>query len=306
MRLAVAFTVLASLVTAPQMGAQAPGPVAVGAQWEQVTRVSVTVPTTQHLANTFTLRSSPLNKKLLEDLRNLHTNDTRLQLWFSVPNQAVPELKEPTATETFWNFKYIDPVVIDFFANTTGLHHVNIGTIPRWMFNVPEIALPSDPGGTSYQYAEGTKGELLKDPSGKQFAEYQARIFQWYTQGGFTDEIGRYHKSGHHFNIDFWGVLNEPSFENHISPEEYTRIYDQVAIAIHKIDPDVEFFGPEIVGVPFVIPFATYYLNPKNHDPAAPPVKWFSLHNYVMSTNNPDDWQAAYFTGPAKEIGDTA
>ena len=62
---------------------------------------SETVPTTQHLASAYTLRSNPLNKPLLKALRDLHTNDTRLQLWFTVPLQAVAELKEPTATEHF-------------------------------------------------------------------------------------------------------------------------------------------------------------------------------------------------------------
>jgi hypothetical protein len=302
------FTAFAALTAA---SALAQGPVAIGdtvtvsAKWDKVLRVSETVPTTQHLANAFTLRSSPLNKPLLQALRDLHTNDTRLQLWFSVPNQVVAEIKEPTATETFWDFKYMDPVVIDFFNNTSGVHHINIGTIPRWMFNVPPVEVPTDPAASFYPYTKDTTGDLLKDPTGKQFADFQARIFQWYTQGGFTDEISKYHKSGYHFKIDIWGVLNEPSIENHISVEEYTVIFDAVATAIHKIDPNVQFMGPEIVGAAYVLPFARYFLNPKNHDPAAPPVQWFSFHNYVMSTNDPRAWQAAFFTAPldAKDFG---
>ncbi len=278
----------------------------IAAQWDHVTRTSVTVPTTQHLANAFTVRSSTLNKRLLADLRDLHTDDTRLQLWFSVPLQAIPELRAPTATQAFWDFTYVDPVVEDFFANTEGKRHINVGTIPRWMFNVPAIQLPTNPTGSSYQYAEGTKGDLLKDPTGRQFGEYQARIVAWYTQGGFTDELGKFHKSPYHHKIDYWGVMNEPSLENHLTPEQYTRLYDQTVIAIRKIDPHMEFFGPEIVGASYVIPFATYFLNPKNHDPAALPIKWFSMHNYILSDNNPADWQKAYFTGPADQFGDTA
>jgi len=132
------------------------------------------------------------------------------------------ELKEPTSTATFWNFKYMDPVVIDYFANTSGQHHVNIGTIPRWMFRVPEVKVPTDPAATFYSYTEGTSGDKLKDPTGKQFAEYQARIYEWYTKGGFTDEIGRYHKSGYHFKIDYWGILNEPDLKT-ISTSSNTR-----------------------------------------------------------------------------------
>jgi len=304
MRVVSLIAISAALIAVP-LSAQSTQPagdsVTVGAKWDNVVRTSETVPTTQHLANAFTLRSSPLNKQLLEDLRDLHTNDTRLQLWFSVPNQVVAELKEPTATETFWDFKYMDPVVIDFFKNTSGRRHVNIGTIPRWMFKVPPVDVPTDPAASFYPYTKDTTGDLLKDPTGKQFADFQARIFQWYTQGGFTDEIGRYHKSGYHFKIDYWGVLNEPSLENHISVEEYTAIFDAVATAIHKIDPNVQFMGPEIVGAQYVLPFARYFLNPKNHNPSAPPVQWFSFHNYVMSTNDPKAWQAAFFTAPLDE-----
>ncbi|HZC42564.1 MAG TPA: hypothetical protein VE195_00215 [Acidobacteriaceae bacterium] len=268
----------------------------VSADWNGTTRISETVPTTQHLASAYTLRSNPLNKPLLKALRDLHTNDTRLQLWFTVPRQAVAELKEPTATETFWNFQYIDPLFSDFFANTSGQRHVNVGTIPRWMFNVPDIKIPSDPGASFHPYTDGTTGALLKDPTGKQFADYQVRIYEWYTKGGFTDEIGKYHKSGHHYKITYWGILNEPDFENRITVEQYTKIYDAVATAIHKVDPNVQFFGPEVSGAE--VPWARYFLNPKSHDPNALPVKFFAFHNYVDAPNDPSTWQSRYFTGP--------
>jgi hypothetical protein len=299
MRVLILFAISAALVAAPSStaSAQAAGDsVAVSAKWDNVVKVSETVPTTQHLANALTLRSNPLNRRLLKALRDLHTNDTRLQLWYSVPNQVVAELKEPTATETFWDFKYMDPVVIDFFANTTGVHHINIGTIPRWMFKVPPADIPSDPAASYYLYTQGTTGELLKDTTGKQFADFQTRIYQWYTQGGFIDEIGKYHKSGYHFKIDYWGILNEPDFENNLTVEQYTRIWDSVAEAIHKIDPSVQFVGPEISGAE--VSWARYFLNPKNHNPSAPPVQFFSLHNYVSSNNDPQTWQAKYFTAP--------
>ena len=297
MRIIILFAISSAMIAVPAVttGAQTAGnSVEVSAKWDNVTRVSVTVPTTQNLASALTLRSNPLNKPLLKALRDLHTNDTRLQLWYSVPNQVVAELKEPTATETFWDFKYMDPVVVDFFANTTGVHHINIGTIPRWMFKVAPASIPSDPAASYYPYTDGTTGDLMKDPSGKQFAEFQARIYQWYTQGGFTDEIGKYHSSGHHFKIDYWGILNEPDFENKLTVEQYTRIWDSVAEAIHKINPNVQFFGPEVSGAE--VTWARYFLNPKNHDPSAPPVQFFSLHNYVSSTNDPQTWQAKFFT----------
>jgi hypothetical protein len=305
-RQGILFALLAAMAAIPALAAPPAenGSASVTAQWTNIERVSDTVPTTQILAHAFTMRSNPLHDPLFRALRNLHTNDTRLQFWFSVTNLALPELKEPTATETFWNFKYMDELVADYYANTSGRHHINMGTIPRWMFKVPPVTIPSDPAASFYAYTDGTRGDLLKDPSGKQFADYQVRLFEWYTKGGFTDELGKYHKSGHYYKIDYWGVLNEPDFENKITVEQYTRIYDAVTTAIHKIDPEVQFFGPEVSGAE--VSWAKYFLNPKNHSPEAPPVAWFSFHNYVNAPNDPSTWHAKYFTDPASGPTDGA
>jgi Glycosyl hydrolases family 39 len=279
-------------------------PATVTTRWDDVTAVSATVPTTQILAHAYTLRSSPIHDALFKALEDLHTNDTRLQSWYSVTRQAVLEIKEPTATETFWDFQYADPLVEDYYAHTSGRHHLNFTTIPRWMFKVPAKEVPDDPTASFYPYTDDTRGDLLKDPSGRQIAEYQARIFQWYTKGGFRDELGKFHKSGHHYGIDYWDVLNEPDFENKITVEQYTKIYDAVTEAIHKIDPSVQLFGPEVSGAE--VPWARYFLNPKNHKPRSLPVNWFTFHNYVNAPNDPSTWHAKYFTDPARSATDGA
>lgn len=38
-----------------------------------------------------------------------------------------------------------------------------------------------------------------RDPSGLQAGRYFSRILGWYTKGGFTDELGVLHRSGHHY-----------------------------------------------------------------------------------------------------------
>jgi hypothetical protein len=272
----------------------------ISVKWGDVKGESKTVPTTQILAHANTLRTNRMHDPEFKALENLKTNDTRAQAWYSIPVQAVPELKAPTDKETFWNFKYLDDLMEDFYAHTSGRHHVNVGTVPRWMFNVPTMDVPSDPSVSFYHYTnDGTRGDLLKDPTGKQFAEYQARIYQWFTQGGFTDELGEYHKSGHHYKIDTWGVMNETTLENKISVEQYTKLYDAVVKAIHKIDPQVEFYGPEVAMSE--IPWARFFLDPKNHDPEAlPMLKWFSFHNYVNSGNDSSKWHVAFFTAEPK------
>jgi hypothetical protein len=290
------FAAAAACAGGPLAAQSATDSATVSARWTQIERASDTVPTTQILAHRFTLRTDPHHDALFRALKNLHTNDTRLQFWFSVTRCALPELKEPTATETFWDFSCMDDLVTDYYANTAGRHHINIGSIPRWMFNVPPLEVPSDPGASFYAYTDGTRGDLLKDPSGRQFAEYQARIYEWYTKGGFTDELGKYHRSGHHYKIDYWGVENEPDFENRITVEQYTKLYDAVTLAIHKIDPSVHFFAPEVSGAE--IPWAEYFLNPKNHNPDALPIEYFAFHNYVNAPNDPSTWHAKFFTDP--------
>lgn len=66
MRRGTLFANLAVLITAPSvaLAAQASAkPVQVITNWQMVERVSETVPTTQHLANAFTLRSSCSNNR---------------------------------------------------------------------------------------------------------------------------------------------------------------------------------------------------------------------------------------------------
>ncbi|EQD49648.1 hypothetical protein B1B_11523, partial [mine drainage metagenome] len=109
----------------------------------------------------------------------------------------------------------IDPMTEDFMSATAG-HSVilNFSTIPQWMFKTPKpISYPSDPDQVDWNYGQGTE---LRDPSMKELGGYYARLVSWYTQGGFTDELGVFHKSNYHYTIPYWEVLNEVNGEkNH-------------------------------------------------------------------------------------------
>ncbi|HET6170456.1 MAG TPA: hypothetical protein VFE01_09770, partial [Terracidiphilus sp.] len=141
--------VLLAAMAAPAFAAEH-STASVKVSWSDITRVSDTVPTTQMLNHKYSLRDSSVHDAFWAALKDLKTEDTRLQLWFSITNTAVPELKAPTATETFWNFTYMDQLMADFYANTSGRHHINMGTIPRWMFNVPTLELPTEAGASFY------------------------------------------------------------------------------------------------------------------------------------------------------------
>ena len=117
----------------------------------------------------------------------------------------------------------------------------------------------------------------------KELADYYARLVSWYTQGGFTDEYGKRHESGHHFNFAYWEVLNEVEFEHKMSPETYTRLYDAVVEAMQKVQPELRFVGMALA-LPAESPqFFEYFLNPKNHK-AGIPLEWISYHFYAIPT----------------------
>lgn len=103
-----------------------------------------------------------------------------------------------------------------------------------------KVYYPDDPNEEIWSYSHGKK---LRDLSGKQLADYYARLVQWYSRGGFTDELGQKHASPHHYKFDYWEVFNEPEFEHNVSPEDYTKRYDAIVTQIKKVEPQIKFVG---------------------------------------------------------------
>jgi hypothetical protein len=117
---------------------------------------------------------------------------------------------------------------------------INFITTPSWMFKLKEpIPYPANPNEFSWGYGYG--GKELRDSTMNELTGYFTRIVSWYTNGGFTDELGRYHYSGHHYKIPYWEVFNEPDAERGHSPESYTKQYDAIVTAIRKVSPDTKF-----------------------------------------------------------------
>lgn len=245
--------------------------------WDHVMSQSKTTPTLQVVVNPMLKRGSAIHDNSFQALRNLGADYVRFVPWFPYPHAAVAELKPPTKDATFWDFSQVDPIVADFMKATHS-HSVimNFSTIPVWMFKTAHpVEVPSDPDKVFWAYNKGTK---FRDTTLKEVTDYFVRLFSWYTQGGFTDELGRYHKSGHHYQFQYWEVLNEPDLEHHISAELYTRIYDAVVTALKKISPQTKFVGLALAyeNDPG---YFEYFLNPENHKPGVP-LDWISYHFY--------------------------
>jgi hypothetical protein len=258
----------------------------VSVNWNKVERISNTTPTLQVVVNPPLRRGSTIHDRAFQALRNLQADYVRYVPWFPYPKLAVAELQPPTVNHTFWDFSPIDPMTLDFLGATAG-HSVilNFSTIPEWMFNTHgPVEYPSDVNEVAWNYEQGTE---LRDPSMKEVGDYYARLVSWYTQGGFTDELGQRHESGHHYKIDYWEILNEPEYEHAITPQTYTRLYDAVLMSIRRVAPQMKFVGMSLATPSKSPEFFEYFLDPRNHQPGIP-LDAISYHFYAKPTADQD------------------
>jgi hypothetical protein len=186
-------------------------------------------------------------------------------------------------------------MTIDFLNATKG-HPVmlNFSTIPAWMFKTDKpVEYPKDPDQVVWNYTQGTE---LRDPSMKELGDYYARLVSWYVNGGFTDELGKRHESGHRFKIDYWEVFNEPDLEHQTTPEQYTARYDAVVSAIRNVAPGIKFVGISVAFPSAAPQYFEHFLNPKNHKPGVP-LDMISYHFYANPTEDqtPEIHQFTFF-----------
>jgi hypothetical protein len=268
--------------------------------WQTITGVSRTTLTTHLWTAPPLRRGSPIHDKAFRALRDLRADLVRFLPWFSHPRVSVPELYPPNETETFWDFELLDPFVEDFMAAAEGRPLVaNFATIPAWMFTTA-VKVPDDPDEIVWDYERGTE---LRDPTCAEVAEYFYRVASWYIAGGFTDELGRWHESGHNFRFDYWEVLCEPDLRG-MPPAVYTRLYDAVVERLRPLDPQMKFIGLSVTTMCRQPEYFWSFLDPANHADVIP-LDAFSYHFYAMPEivnpyspqGNPpfDHWRDAFF-----------
>jgi hypothetical protein len=252
-----------------------------------------TVPTLQAVINPMLQRGSPIHDAALEDLRKLGADYVRYAFWFPYPKMAVAELRPPEANQTYWDFKYMDPLVDDFLRVSKGHPSVfSFSTIPQWMFVTPKpVVYPEDPTQVFWDYTQGTQLTNVQA-----LADYYARLASWYTQGGFTDELGKYHASGHHFDIGYWEVFNEIDGEHDTRPEQYVERYDAITEAILKVAPKMKFVALALSSPSLFPRTFSYFLDATNHKPGVP-LDCISFHFYATPSGDQtlEDWQYTFF-----------
>jgi hypothetical protein len=272
--------------------AQSGAPPVLTVDWNNTIATTRTTITLQVVENPPLRRGSPIHDAAWANLAALHTEMTRLALWYPYPRMAVAELLPPTPTQTSWDFSAIDPIVEDFFAATSNRTSVfTMSTIPTWMFQQADPGpVPPSPDEAVWNYESG---DALRDPSGREVADYFSRVACWYTSGGFIDELGHHHASAYHFPIAWWEVLNEPEYEHAFDIRTYTALYDRIVAAVHAVTPATRFVGMSLAE-PTKSPQAfEYFLNPANHVPGTP-LDAISYHFYADAEPGESDATQSY------------
>ena len=283
----------------PASAQQTTSPPRLSVDWSKTLRTSVSTPTLQVVVNPKLRPDEIVRKMAYASLRDLDPEYARYVPWFPYPRMAVAELQPPTADKTSWDFGLVDPPAVDFFEATKGRNgYINFSTIPAWMFKTPKpVPVPSDPNMADWDYNQGTE---LVDPSGAQLGGYYRRIASWYTQGGFTDERGVVHKSGHHYELPLYEVLNEVEAEHSMTPAQYAQRYDAIVGGIRAVSPKTQFMGLALADPRGHPEFFEYFLNRANHKSGIP-LDWISYHFYAVPEKGEtiNEWQYTFFSQAA-------
>src|SRR5690606_40451201 len=255
-------------------------PTTLHVDWDVATGRSHTTLTTHLWTAPQLRRDSPIHDKAFEALRDLRVDLARFLPWFSHPRLAVPELTPPSGDTTSWNFELLDPLVEDFMAAAEGRPVVaNFATIPTWMFVTPEpVPVSDDPDEIHWDYEQGTE---LRDPTCTEVADYFHRLASWYIAGGFTDELGVWHESGHRYRFAYWEVLCEPAVGHRLWPEPYTRLYDAVVARLAPLAPEMKSVGLSLGHVHPQPEYYWHFLDAANHADGVP-IDAFSYHFYAQ------------------------
>lgn len=270
----------------------APGPPSIAINWNKKT-LNRTTPTLQAVVNPMLRRGSPIHDGALAALKRLGCDYVRYAFWFPYPHLSVAELKPPDQTQTYWDFQYMDPLVEDFYGASDGHPAVwSFSTVPQWMYTTPQaIAYPDDPNRVIWNYSQGRELTDLKA-----LGDYYARVASWYMRGGFTDELGKFHESGHHYNMRYWEVFNEIDSEHEPTPQQYAEQYDTIVEAMRKVAPEMKFVGLAVSYPEGASRMFEYFLDPKNHKPGIP-LDYISFHVYAApgADQSPENWQFTFF-----------
>ncbi len=234
--------------------------------WNQPQNVSKMISTLQVVSNPLLNRDTVTHDSSFAEQARLNCTMVRFVAWywFGVPYSVV-ETQAPTTTSAYWDFSKIDPQVVDFMTAQAGRPVImNFSTVPTWIL---------------------ADTATVHDSAYRRLGNYYARLLSWYEKGGFTDELGVYHASGHNYKFDYWEAFNEvdQTNEGSLSAKEYCKRYDTIVAYMRRVDSTIKFCGPALASG-YQYAFYQYFLNPANHKPGIP-IDMITYHWYGTSTS---------------------
>ena len=217
----------------------------------------------------FTLNSEP---NTLNSLGNLGSHHIRLQ----GISQGVPQV-----TTTTWDFSVLDDITQPVLGISDHSPEFQIAVAPAFMYDANHNFL---------------------DPTYAQFAAYTQDLVRYYDLGGFTSGDGAFHESPAYptETITWWGIYNEPNFNN-LDSIQYTSLYNAVVPAMQAVDPSLKYAAVELGDYSGL---ASQYL-PAFVSGVTAHVDILATHFY--STCNQQDTDTTLFTtvpGFATEVGE--
>lgn len=164
----------------------------------------------------FTLNPT-LNPSAATTLGNLGPHHVRLQ----GISKGVPQISTTT-----WDFSVLDDITQPVLGVTDHSPEFQIAVAPPFMYDANHNFLDST-------YA--------------QFAAYTQDLVRYYNTGGFTAGDGTFHVSPAYPNdvITWWGIYNEPNFNN-LDSTQYTALYNAVVPAMQAVDPSLKYAAVEL------------------------------------------------------------
>ena len=129
----------------------------------------------------------------------------------------------PQTSATTWDFSILDAITQPVLS--VGDHS-------------PEFQIAAAP---PFRY--DSNGNFIDTTYG-QFADYTKNLVRYYNTGGFTAPDGN-HVSPSPYPVIWWGIYNEPNFNN-VDSTQYTNLYNVVVPAMQTVDPSIKFAAVEL------------------------------------------------------------
>ena len=130
----------------------------------------------------------------------------------------------PQTTASTWDFNMLDAITQPVLNVADHSPEFQIAAAPTFMYD---------------------SNHNFLDPAYQQFAAYTQDLVKYYNvAGGFSAADGQ-HASPSGTPITWWGIYNEPNFNN-LDSTQYTQLYNVVVPAMQAVDPSLKYAAVEL------------------------------------------------------------